>query len=1360
MEVARAVEVIHDRGENAQPRYECGSGFIIRPGVVLTAAHTIDAPDNPGSRTVVRDIEGFEYDVSKIAVWDERLDLALLIAENLAPDLSPAPLGRLDRNRIEVVTDAMAVGYPDFKQDKDRSLPQGTPAQPVGFIPTAENRPEGTLVVKLLAGEPDRAPGTDGPWKGLSGAGLIASSRLIGVVIEHRPAEGLGSLIVQPLTAVGNAPAELRDVFLHQIGITALSDLLEVNPQNRSRSRLAPPPPPWQRITARQREVDAVVARFDTHKRILTLTGLPGMGKTTIAQMVAHDPRVIGQFPGGIFWRSVGPDAVPERVADDLVDALGGAPVTSTLIVLDDVWDTAVLAAVVNTLSDRTSVLITTRGLSTGDTLRIGAVDPPAAQDLLLAAYKERHGPLHLTIDIDSVTSALGHWPVLLDLAGRLLADTATDPRTATQRLTELREEFAADPTVLDDPSGDGSLNALLMHSLSHLARTGSRLEPECFTALAVYQSVTYIPTTALAILWQLSPIKARQVARALDRVGLVTLSPATADRTDGIAVHDVVLAWLHQRHGEPDDVLLRPLHKRFLAGIGEPDGLTEDTSGLALYHVALSYDLDQVERLLTPKWRAAFAQVGSDSTYLAWLHPASRKLLHASWATSSESIRALSLASRAAVVAASIEDALRQVAPEALGAMAVLDRPVRALDLALQRHADTLDGLDAVLRFLHSAGQLTPSLLDHAFQGISNVADPELRAILLARLGHAANSAGQQPLMHRSLKDGLEVTESITSPIERSNALKHLSTLAARCDREEFLRLIDDIAEPDDQAEALAVAGGFFAAANDARADTLLDRAVQIMEARPKAALGAWFEDQSLVEVAVLLAPHSEERARRVMQRIESVAWRHRAEERVTAAITQLDDGREPGDESAVQSLPYEILTEQILLARQMPDVKRRSARLADLAILLSWTQPLEARRLAVEAVQAPIGGPVRLSSINADRILQAVAIVDAVEARRQATELATEYTRETALGAIETQLQVLTGTRNALAEPSYPVGDISRFHESLRNVGRLQSIDPARALMILQESAKSATAQHEPLARVLTSLRVAAYAGDLDPRLQERMVIQAADAWAGLDEAVRSAAHTAPVDSIFPPWPGAPAASGAAGVASHLERMVQTMPNHGERTAAFARLARGIAQEDPKYARRLAESAYTTALGLADTVLRSQALGLSRLGWLELDDQRARQVLDEAIVVARATRGGANHAVDLALDLLFETIRKFDEEGAQIVLRKMSYGTVSWGALERFIYQVADHDPGRAIGLTKPITDDRRAPLLANIAGIAAANGMSLDSVLPDLLDALPGGDPENVLCILAELAVGLGRAHPEQARAVATEIARAIR
>jgi hypothetical protein len=201
------VEVLHDRGEQAVPRWLLGSGFVVRASVIITAAHNLGAnPSECGPyRTVVRTLDGAEHGAS-VLVRSDDLDLALLSV----PDIKAGPvkLGRISPEQIEVVRDVIAVGFPNYKYSPERPVSRKRqPAQPFGFIPTGEGFTGGDLTLKLEAGEPaSPAPGANTPWEGLSGSGVFVGEYLLAVVVEHHPSEGMGSLRLMPLSRVVDLP--------------------------------------------------------------------------------------------------------------------------------------------------------------------------------------------------------------------------------------------------------------------------------------------------------------------------------------------------------------------------------------------------------------------------------------------------------------------------------------------------------------------------------------------------------------------------------------------------------------------------------------------------------------------------------------------------------------------------------------------------------------------------------------------------------------------------------------------------------------------------------------------------------------------------------------------------------------------------------------------------------------------------------------------------------------------------------------------------------------------------------------------------------------------------------------------------
>lgn len=234
MESSRVLEIIHDRGSAASPRWLLGSGFLLRDGIVLTAAHNLggqDVSEIGPTGTAVRCLDGSEHHVVRVLARSHDIDFAVLAVPDLKA--SAVVIARIDRDQIDVVHDVMAAGFPNYKYAKERPKSQRRQAaQPVGSVSTVEDISAGTLTLKLEYGEPAPVATIDGsPWEGLSGAGVMTGERLIGVVIEHHPAEGLGSLRFVPFTKLSMLPEADCLLFCALLGI---GDPMELPPVNIS----------------------------------------------------------------------------------------------------------------------------------------------------------------------------------------------------------------------------------------------------------------------------------------------------------------------------------------------------------------------------------------------------------------------------------------------------------------------------------------------------------------------------------------------------------------------------------------------------------------------------------------------------------------------------------------------------------------------------------------------------------------------------------------------------------------------------------------------------------------------------------------------------------------------------------------------------------------------------------------------------------------------------------------------------------------------------------------------------------------------------------------------------------------------
>ncbi len=221
-----AVQVLHFDGKE----WSRGSGLVVGHGLVLTAAHCVGA-----GRLLVRFVGGEERAASVAVAGDPvTSDLALIEFEGSSPD-PRWRYGKVDRRWTGWVRGCWAVGFPAFKGRAQGGAGSVLSAQVGGEIPTMENAGTQLLTLRLHSSPRERAEGSE--WSAMSGAVVVAGDDVIvGVVGEHRRAEGADALTVFPVTALDDR-ADVAE-FWSRVG--------------RERRRLVQLPEQVSRLRARQ----------------------------------------------------------------------------------------------------------------------------------------------------------------------------------------------------------------------------------------------------------------------------------------------------------------------------------------------------------------------------------------------------------------------------------------------------------------------------------------------------------------------------------------------------------------------------------------------------------------------------------------------------------------------------------------------------------------------------------------------------------------------------------------------------------------------------------------------------------------------------------------------------------------------------------------------------------------------------------------------------------------------------------------------------------------------------------------------------------------------------------------------------
>jgi hypothetical protein len=185
-----------------------GSGYQISTDAVLTAAHVLKDAISVMVRFVKPDGSSRQY-IGHVVFLDEDADVAVVkIADGDDLDeVRPVAFGRIDQPaRCE------AIGFPRFKMRQitsadGRVVQYRDTRHATGVADPLSNVRDGSLEMHVNPPEYDPDP-RHSPWEGMSGATVWCDRRIVGLICEHRQADGLATLTVNPVARWNNRLTE------------------------------------------------------------------------------------------------------------------------------------------------------------------------------------------------------------------------------------------------------------------------------------------------------------------------------------------------------------------------------------------------------------------------------------------------------------------------------------------------------------------------------------------------------------------------------------------------------------------------------------------------------------------------------------------------------------------------------------------------------------------------------------------------------------------------------------------------------------------------------------------------------------------------------------------------------------------------------------------------------------------------------------------------------------------------------------------------------------------------------------------------------------------------------------------------
>jgi len=344
------------------------------------------------------------------------------------------------------------------------------------------------------------------------------------------------SMAEQPHQQIGIQSNSGGDIELKQSQVNIAGRDIHIHSPSSQRPGSAPPLPAL--MVGREDDLRDLKARLGlnlagqetyTTQVLTAVRGWPGVGKTTVAAALAHDPEIAAAFPDGVLWTSLGPtpSILSELAAwgralgaDNLLnDTIEEASARLTallrnkrvLLIVDDVWEPE-HAIPFKVGGHECAMLITTRVNSVATAI---APTPNAIYKLAVLTNEKAlellsvlaPGVVHqYPQDCAELVSELEGLPLALQVAGHLLNVESSYGFGVTDLLIELREgtkllEAQAPADRADLANETTPTIAVLMQKSTDRLDSNTR---DCFAYLGAFapKPATF-DLTAMQAVWQ-----------------------------------------------------------------------------------------------------------------------------------------------------------------------------------------------------------------------------------------------------------------------------------------------------------------------------------------------------------------------------------------------------------------------------------------------------------------------------------------------------------------------------------------------------------------------------------------------------------------------------------------------------------------------------------------------------------------------------------------------------------------------------------------------------------------------------------------------------------------------------------------
>lgn len=539
--------------------FSWGSGYLVAPGVILTAAHVVCASDE-GTAHAGTAVQVCEWASQRwqdgTVTWVGADDVALIRAQACGSAARPPRWGRLAGTGAFSWT---AVGYPHASV-KDH---QRQPEQAWGRMSALTGASAGRLALQVTSRNAREEQVGQSGWVGMSGAAVFSGDDL-----DH-PDYLVGVVTSDERAYAGSLGALRAETFITDPGVVSLlgatatlettqADLLDAN----VRAVAVDLPPGISRFEGRGKDL----AALDTGGPLQILAGMGGIGKTTLAARWARDHCEVIRDVDIAWWFSAADrtaliaamaaryrqvtaraeSAEAEADARQLVTWLSNSPYR-WLVVFDNAAGPKTLDGLVPRAAAG-HVVVTSRFTEwsslTPVVHRVDVLPETAAIALLAAAAGQPPGT-----DCEDLARALGCLPLALVQAGAYLRNKDTT-------FTRYRKLLAqsTDRILSADQTGAGQTVAAVLHtSLDQVVAAHGELASDVLGVLAWFAPAA-IPRDILdsPAIDDQPMLAAGDPLSVDDALGGLTAYSLLTFTEDGLRVHPLVAEFVRAHLG-PD---------------------------------------------------------------------------------------------------------------------------------------------------------------------------------------------------------------------------------------------------------------------------------------------------------------------------------------------------------------------------------------------------------------------------------------------------------------------------------------------------------------------------------------------------------------------------------------------------------------------------------------------------------------------------------------------------------------------------------------------------------------------------------------------------------------------------------------